>query len=236
MEMLQELAQAGMEMVRDLKYRARRGEELDPVRAYDRLNRAIRRTVALKMRLREGLRKAPHRPPAPAVSARERKPLSAAALAERARLREMLADSIREQCDLADRERLLDDLDTRMEASDLEDAPGEQPIGQVFQRICGELGIGADLRRFTDAEMGIDPAQAAEWAEIERLRAAECPQDAADAPVPAAAAGAPAGPLHVPVTRAEAGPKGRWAFPDPDEGPPPEGALRTPWRPPRPGE
>ncbi len=244
--MLEELSGTGMEMVRELKYRGRRGEEADPVRAYERLNRAIRRTIALKMKLRETLKQGPARAyvPVPAP-ARAKKVLSAEAQAEKARLRALLADSIREQCDLADHERLLDDLETRLEASDLEDELGNRPIGQIFELICRDLGLGADLRPFSAAELGISAERAANLAEFEQLcREYMAEKDAAAAAAAAQAAGdAPAlvaekavGPRHIPVRREELGPGPKWAFPEEDEGPLPEGALRKPWRPPKPGE
>ena len=50
------------------------------------------------------------------------------------------------------------DLDERLEDPDIDAELGWRPIGVIFAGICRDLGIAADLSRFTDAELGFDTA------------------------------------------------------------------------------
>ncbi len=77
------------------------------------------------------------------------------------RVRRCVEDAIRSGTDVGDAEALLLNLDERLDDPDIVDELGSRPIGVIIAGICGDLGVKVDLRYFTDAELGFDPAMMA---------------------------------------------------------------------------
>jgi hypothetical protein len=162
---LSEVAECGMVAMRDLAERVKRGEAADAAMAVDRMSRAIRRTIALKMRLRAELMAAmrgQHLPPARAVTIAAGDPGADADGAE--------AD------DTDDPEReerapnLLGDLYDRAEFGD---EIGNTPSVEVYRSVCRVLGIAPDETLFRrDARPAAAPARedGADVAVMERPR------------------------------------------------------------------
>ena len=123
---------------------------------FARIARAVRQTVALEARL--------------ASDAEARAAVGAAAQAGRAaaeqkrarqlkdRVRRLAEAAISAEAEGHEAESLRYDLDERLEDPDIDAELGWRPIGVIFAGICRDLGIAADLSRFTDAELGFDTA------------------------------------------------------------------------------
>ena len=176
LRMLEELAGIGMRLARDVERRAlaeepRRDALPDPALVHSatadgaradfglmfaRIARAVRQTVALEARL--------------AADAEARATVGAAALANRAaaeqkrsrqlkdRVRRLAEAAISAEAEGHEAENLRYDLEERLEDPSIEAELGWRPIGVIFAGICRDLGIAADLSRFTDAELGFDTA------------------------------------------------------------------------------
>jgi len=99
--------------------------------AFDRISRAVRRTIALARKVAE---------PLPArVDAGQRR-----AAARRRILREV-EDAIQREADGAEEEALEAELRERLDGSELEDEIEGRPVGEVVAEICRDLGLGTLL-------------------------------------------------------------------------------------------
>ena len=176
MRVLEELAEIGMRLARDVERQALADEprlaalpdpallnsagraRTDWALVFARIARAVRQTVALEAKL--------------AAEAEERGRQVSAAEDRRAalqktrvrqqkvRVKRLVEDAIAAEADAGEAEGLLLDLDERLADPDIEDELGSRPIGVIFAAICADLGIEADLRGFSDAELGFDIAPA----------------------------------------------------------------------------
>jgi hypothetical protein len=168
--MLQELAEIGMQMARAVRDEALVRAELDEAApappspfgggdlglVYSRIARAVRQTLALETRVAEGIEKGK------IEQARSRVAAIRTALDERQHaVRDYVADAI--EAEAAERgtpekdvERLLDDLDERLEDGDYDDALADAPIGDLVARICADLGVTPDWSLWDDQAWAIE--------------------------------------------------------------------------------
>lgn len=167
--MLAELAEIGMELAREVRRqmldrtpdpavgpRADPGANLgaDLGLVFSRIARAVRQTVALEARLASEAEARAQQ--GAAVQASQDAAQRVRTKQQKARIKRLVEDAI--SAGGRDTESLLLDLDERLEDPDVEADFAAHPIGVVFAAICEDLGITADLRGFTDAELGFDIA------------------------------------------------------------------------------
>lgn len=188
--MLQELAEIGMQIVRavrdealatdapaadDAPQRSSRFGNGDLGLVYSRVARAVRQTVALETRVAEGGQKA--------CLERDQRHATAirwAAHERRSEIRGYVTEAI--EAEAADRmtsdhevERLLDDLEDRIDAYD--DVLGDAPIGEVVARICADLGIVPDWSLWDQHDWAIEHLKvqaATDGAELRPLDGPAC--------------------------------------------------------------
>jgi hypothetical protein len=192
--MLQELAEIGMQMAR-----AVRDEALAPAEpadedaprpasrfgngdlglVYSRIARAVRQTLALQMRVAEDIEKV-------RVQGEQRRVAAIRqAMEERqTEIRDYVAEAIEaEAVELKkperEIERLLDDLDERLEAGDYDDALDDAPIGELVARICADLGVIPDWDLWDDHDWAAEHLKAQSLSDIgaERWRHLEASPD-----------------------------------------------------------
>jgi hypothetical protein len=159
---LSEVAECGMVVMRDLADRVNRGEFADAVMAVDRLSRAIRRTIALKMRLR-----------AEAVAAMRGQYMMPDMMPARAVTVPAEGEAKPAGRERGDMEYLLGDLYDRADAAERGDEIGNTPSADVYRSVCKVLGVTPDETLFRrDAQPVMAPAAAAtgEVAVMERAR------------------------------------------------------------------
>jgi hypothetical protein len=167
--MLAELAEIGMQIARAVRDEAvARTEAVDaaaqPSRfgkgdlglVYSRIARAVRQTLALEASVAEG------RDNARVEQERRRVDLGQLIFRQRQDdIREFVAQAIeadaveRHSAD-SDVERLLDDLDERLEDGQYDDALADAPIAELVGRICYDLGITPDWRIWDDQDWAIE--------------------------------------------------------------------------------
>jgi hypothetical protein len=206
--MLQELAEIGMQMAR-----AVRDEALAPVEpadedaptkppsrfgsgdlglVYSRIARAVRQTLALQIRVAEDIEKV-------RVQGEQRRVAAIRwGMEERQReIRDYVAEAIEaEAVELKkperEVERLLDDLDERIEAGDYDDSLDDAPIGDIVARICADLGVIPDWDLWDQHDWAIehlktrDPGDigADRWRHLETPGAAPPPDASGPPPDP----------------------------------------------------
>ena len=194
--MLQELAEIGMQMAR-----AVRDEALAPVEpadedapkppsrfgsgdlglVYSRIARAVRQTLALQIRIAEFIEKVRLEREQRRVAA-----IRTAADARQQEIRDYVAEAI--EAEAAERntperevERLLDDLDERLDDGDYDDSAS---IGDLVARICADLGVTPDWSLWEDQAWAIEHLKATTAGDIgaDRWRHLEAPPGAAEPP------------------------------------------------------
>jgi hypothetical protein len=160
---LQELAEIGMQIARAVRDEAlaraevaaegsdadasappARGLAADPGLTYSRIAKAVRLTLALETRLADGLEKA--------RVERARSHLAAirqAADEHQQDVRDYVAeaieaDGVEHRMPRPEVERLLDELDERLEAGEYDDMLDNAPTGELVARICQDLGVEID--------------------------------------------------------------------------------------------
>ena len=171
--MLQELAEIGMQMARAVRdealARADAANEdaaapTKPSRfgggdlglVYSRIARAVRQTLALETRVAEDIEKTRLQREQRRVAAIHR------AMEDRQHeIRDYVAEAIEaEAVELKkperEVERLLDDLDERIEAGDYDDTLQTAPIGELVERICADLGVIPDWSLWEDQDWAIE--------------------------------------------------------------------------------
>jgi hypothetical protein len=166
--MLQELAEIGMQMARAVRDEAlARTDATAPVPpsrfgggdlglVYARIARAVRQTLALETRVADGIEKAR------VEQARSQVAAVRTALEERQHaVRDHVADAI--EAEAAERgtpdrdvERLLDDLDERLDDGDYDEVLADAPIGDLVARICADLGVTPDWSLWDDQAWAIE--------------------------------------------------------------------------------
>ena len=162
--MLQELAEIGMELAREVRRQAMEASDKIPATAdlglvFTRIARAVRQTIALEARLEQAC-EAP-RPARPDTETRwrvrRRKEEVGYIVGEAIRT---LVEANPQRHELGEsldwlHERLEDDED---EAADFAD----RPMAELVARICRDLGVPFDLCRFEDVDGALEAAPSAE--------------------------------------------------------------------------
>jgi hypothetical protein len=169
--MLQELAEIGMQMARAVRDEALARAEVADERApaqpsrfrgsdlglvYARIARAVRQTLALETRIAEGIEKAR------VERARAQVAAVRTAFEERQHeVRDYVAEAIEAEAagrGTPDRdvERLLDDLDERLDDGDYDEVLADAPIGDLVARICADLGVTPDWSLWDDQAWAIE--------------------------------------------------------------------------------
>ena len=195
--MLQELAEIGMQMARAVRDEAlARAEAADedkprpPSRfgsgdlglVYSRIARAVRQTLALETRLAEEIEQA--------RAQREQRRVAAIRWGMEARQHEIRdyvaeaieAEAVEKKSSEHEVERLLDDLDARIEAGDYDDVLDDAPIGELVERICADLGVIPDWSLWDDHKWAADHLMAQALEDVGAERWVLCPPQGATPP------------------------------------------------------
>ncbi len=123
---LMELVGIGMEMARLVRDEAKEGQAAEAAVAFDRVARAVRRTVRLKQWLDQ---------PVPGRDAGAR-------VAARVQIIRAVEDTIDRRVGEAEAEPLHAELLERLDGLDVEDDIGRRPVGEIVAEICRDLGVG----------------------------------------------------------------------------------------------
>ena len=193
LRLLQELAEIGMDIARAVRAEATAeddaaerapsrfgGAELGLV--YSRIARAVRQTFALEARVADDVDKA--------RVEQERRRVDAGQLAFQQRqedIRDFVAQAIEAEAverrtPDSDVERLLDDLDERLEDGCYDDALADAPIAELVARICHDLGVSPDWRIWDDQDWAIEHIGAERWMHLQPPDGATGERPAAPAP------------------------------------------------------
>ncbi|MDR3510268.1 MAG: hypothetical protein P4L73_01420 [Caulobacteraceae bacterium] len=171
LERLDELAEIGMALARTLLPEAGAAGPAvvrgDPAMAFSRIARAVRLTLALEARFDEQWRAGE----AEAAKARATKQFIRG-LIQRDKVgaitREVIETERRERGEAIDAERLLADLDERLEDPSELKAFADRPVSEMVAQICRDLGVAFDAEAWTDED----------WAQAEaRAEAAHAAED-----------------------------------------------------------
>jgi hypothetical protein len=169
--MLHELAEIGMQIARAVRdeavARAEAADEDAPAASsrfggadlglvYSRVARAVRQTLALETRVAEDIAKA--------KVERERGRIAAIRRVADERQQEIRdyvaeaieAEAVEKKSSEREIERLLDDLDERLEDGDYDDELDHAPIGDLVARICADLGVTPDWSLWEDQAWAIE--------------------------------------------------------------------------------
>jgi len=179
--MLQELAEIGMQIARAVRDEALAPEPADDVGAprpssrfgngdlglvYSRIARAVRQSLALETRVAEDIEKA--------KVEREQRRVAALRWAADERQHEIRdyvaeaieAEAVEKKSSEREVERLLDDLDERIEAGDYDDTLQTAPIGELVERICADLGVTPDWDLWDQHDWAIEHLRARDPGDI----------------------------------------------------------------------
>jgi hypothetical protein len=173
--MLREIAEMGMEMARDVRDQAvaepapdqpaKPSRDPDTLaRAFARLTRAVRMTIALHTRLEEDHRRQS------AENAAERERRAAAArdkhrAYQQAKVKRVIDATLDDAAgddedeageDSDERERLEDEWRERLLDFDDYALGGQRSVGEIIARICRDLGVTPDWARWIDADWARD--------------------------------------------------------------------------------
>jgi hypothetical protein len=167
---LEDLAEVGMDLARDLRRQVLETPEAEPARiaaaaslAYARLARTIRQTFALAARLadeartldREAAKAAADRAIVEKILADDLERSEARRETVRAVAAQAIEADVRETGREGDLERLLGDLKERLEDDeDIEDY-SNLPIIDIAERICRDLGVAFDPSLWEDEDWAI---------------------------------------------------------------------------------
>ncbi len=171
LRLLRELAEIGMDIARAVRAEALAREDAAvegaaaPARSrfagadlglvYSRVARAVRQTLALETRVSDEIETV--------RVERERRRQTASEIARHDRqidIRGFVAEAIEAEGDSSDWsetkvERLLNDLDERLEDGDYDDTLADAPIADLVARICFDLGLTPDWRIWNDQDWAI---------------------------------------------------------------------------------
>ena len=167
LQVLQELTEIGMEIARALKAEALARVEAEPAVAprfakadlglvFSRIAKAVRQTVALEMRIAEGLQIGR------AEEQRRQANVRQLELQHRQEdVREYVAEAVaadaeRRGSSEQEVERLLADLDERLEDGEFDDRLADAPFPELIERICAALGVIVDWRLWKDLDWGAE--------------------------------------------------------------------------------
>ena len=148
---LHELIEIGVDLARQVRAEAQAETGVvEAVQAFDRLTRAIRRTIGLARRLGDPVRDDASR-----------------RVAARRRIIRDVEDAIqRKPSGESDRENLRDELLERLDGPDVEDDIDHRPVAEIIADICRDLGLAAPpgvqpWQRRTPADIAVLCARAA---------------------------------------------------------------------------
>jgi len=196
--MLQELAEIGMQIARAVRDEALAlaapADEDAPPRSrfgngdlglvYSRVARAVRQTVALETRVAGEIEtarveRARRRDAALRWAADERQHEIRDYVAEA-----IEAEAVEKESSEREVERLLDDLDERLDAGQYDDTLQTAPVGELVERICADLGVIPDWSLWDDHAWAAEHlmARAREDIGADRWRDLEPEPAAADPP------------------------------------------------------
>jgi hypothetical protein len=151
---LQELAEIGMELARDVQRRAREqaGDgAADLGLVFSRIARTVRQTVALEAKLDQDCQVRRDKADAErAVETRLR------GIRRKTKVMEIVERVIETE---SDAERLLDDLGERLEDADDSDF-ADRPMGELVACICRDLGVTPDWKLWEDEVWAIEALKA----------------------------------------------------------------------------
>jgi hypothetical protein len=157
---LQELAEIGMDLARDVRRQALEPTADEAARSADlglifsRIARAVRQTLALEARLAEDRGKLAERP-ALGVSDRWR------SARRKRQVKGIVGDVIDAEADSDfEARRLYRERDERLEDGDEEADFADLPIGELVARICRDLDVDVDWSLFEDEDWAIEEARA----------------------------------------------------------------------------
>jgi len=171
LRILQELADIGMRLARAVEAEvlappaaAEAAEPAVPARfagadlglVFSRIAKAVRQTLALETRLADGLETARR------DQARRRANAEQLTLQHRQEdIRDFVAQAVeaegeRRELPETEVERLLDDLDERLEEGRYDDALADAPIPELITRICNDLGVSPDWRLWKHLDWGAE--------------------------------------------------------------------------------
>ena len=163
--MLEELAEVGMDLARELRSRLleRTEGEGELALAFTRVARAVRQSVMLKQRLisdRETRdRKAEaERMERPVVDLGWVLGKQTPGSIRKDTVRNGVENAIEDEFDAADAEELLDEVYERLDAYD-EAEFVDRPIGEMMARICKDLGVTPDWSLFEDEDWAVEEAR-----------------------------------------------------------------------------
>jgi hypothetical protein len=152
---LQELAELGMDLARDVQARAL-AVDADPATAGDlvlsfaRIVRAVRQTVALEAKLdRDGQAASAERAERRARDARDR------VYKHKARVRDLVERAIDAEASGDAAEDLLCDLNERLEDADDLAGFADRPVAEIVAHICRELGLSPPPSLWNEADWGL---------------------------------------------------------------------------------
>lgn len=166
--LLEELAEIGMALARDVKAEAARAADAgegagDLGLRFARIARAVRQTLALEAHLEAGLAdelaRAQARETARALAARDAQ--AGLGQARRRRACEVVEDLFRSEASPAERPRLERELWDWLEAAPEAEAFAELPVGEIVLAICRDLGLSPDWSRWPDEAWAAEAAAAA---------------------------------------------------------------------------
>src|ERR1700712_1138519 len=158
LRILAELADIGMELVQHVRLQALEEDAPsgpDPVLAFARLAKAVRQTVALEAKVAAGGFDSVQ--PVARSAARSDPAARARARPVKERGRRPVEEAIAFEAEGDETEDLLRDLHERLDDPAFEDEFDGQPIGIIVASICAALGVQANLKAFSDAELGFTP-------------------------------------------------------------------------------
>jgi hypothetical protein len=159
--MLQEMAEIGMGLLRNLQQRAEDDSKIDAgevALAYSRITRAVRLTIALKAKLADEGRVRKERDEAAEVKRLwecEEQRIDR----RRDQVERLVEQAIETEASEGERDRLMSGLRERLDEDDIDAKLTDRPIGEVLARICRDLGIEPDPSLWAN-EIWADEARA----------------------------------------------------------------------------
>jgi len=166
---LQELSEIGMQIARAVRDEVlapapaadepappSRFGRADPAIMFSRIAKAVRQTLLLQTRVFEGVEKAKE------VETRRKRDVQQLILDQRQEdVRGFVADAIENEVERGDRpekdaERLLEELDERLEDGCYDDRLADAPIPELITRICCDLGVSPDWRIWGHLDWGAE--------------------------------------------------------------------------------